>query len=126
MYKFRDMKLYLVAMRGLSTITVVIQCQFLIYGHCDFVTKNKTNIVGDHWPHRNASIFQICLMVLFQYVLSDLTRFVDPENISVDTRIRILCQLELAILARLHFNLGYQYVFLRNNVVSCNSLTLKT
>ena len=105
MYKFRDMKLYLLAMHGLSTITVVIQCQFLIYGHCDFVTKNKTNIVGGHWPHRNASIFQICLMVLLQYVLSDLTRFVDPENISVDTRIRILCQLELAILAR----------FLKNN-----------
>ena len=49
-------------------------------------------------------------MVLFQYVLRDLTRFVDPENKGVDTRIRILCQLELAILARLHFNLGYQLI----------------
>ena len=70
------------------TITFVIQCQFLIYRHFDFVTK-KIYIVGGHWPHRNASIFQICLMALFQYVLSDLTRFVDPENIGVDTRLYV-------------------------------------
>ena len=60
------------------------------------LSQTKKYIVGGHWSHRNASIFQICLMVLFQYVSSDLTRFVDPENIGVDTRIRILCQLELA------------------------------
>ena len=50
-------------------------------------------------------------------VFSDVTRFDDPESIGVDTRIRILCQLELAILARLHFNLGYQYVFMDNNCI---------
>ena len=57
------------------------------------------------------------IQCMFQYVLSDLTRFVDPENIGVDTRIRILCRLELAVLARLLFNLGYQYVFLNNNCI---------
>ena len=46
------------------------------------------------------------LMVLFQYVLSDFTRFVDPENVSVDARVVILCQLELNILARLNFQLS--------------------
>ena len=34
-----------------------------------------------------------------------LTRFVDPENISLATRIVIICQLELYILARLNFQL---------------------
>ena len=40
-------------------------------------------------------------MIFFQFVLSDLTRFVYPENIGVDTRIVILCLLELDISARL-------------------------
>ena len=34
-------------------------------------------------------------MVLFQYVLIDFTRFVDPENIGGDIRKVILCKLEL-------------------------------
>ena len=44
-------------------------------------------------------------MVLLQNVLSDFTRFVDPENICVDTRIVILRQPELDILALLNFQL---------------------
>ena len=44
-------------------------------------------------------------MVLLQYISSDLTRFVYPENIVVDTRIVIICLLELDILARLNFQL---------------------
>ena len=59
-----------------------------------------------YWPYRNVSIFQICLIVLFQYFLSDLTRFVYPENILVDTRIAILCLLGLdTLLARLNIRI---------------------
>ena len=47
------------------------------------------------------------VMVLFQYVLSDLTRLVYQENIGVDTRIVIICLFELDILARLNFQLKY-------------------
>ena len=34
-------------------------------------------------------------------------RFFDPENLGLDTRIVILCQLKLEIWARLNFDLGY-------------------
>ena len=44
-------------------------------------------------------------MVLFQYVLGNLTRFVYPENIGVDTRFAILCLLEVDILAKFNFQL---------------------
>ena len=39
------------------------------------------------------------------YVSSDFTEFVDSENIGVDTRIVILGELELDILARLNFQI---------------------
>ena len=50
-------------------------------------------------PYRSAQIFQICFMVLLQYVLSDFARF-------VDTRIVILCQLELDILVKLQLRIS--------------------
>ena len=45
-------------------------------------------------------------MILFQYILSDFTRFVDPENIRVIPRIVILCQLDFDILAQLNVQPG--------------------
>ena len=33
--------------------------------------------------------------------------FFDPENIGIDTKIKILCQLELEILSKLDFHGGY-------------------
>ena len=63
------------------------------------------------FAYRNASIFQISFLVLFQYVqVNDLTRFV---YIGVDTRIIILCLLELDILAKLY----YQNVYLANHCI---------
>ena len=58
-------------------------------------------------------------MIFFQFVLSDLTRFVYPENIGGDTRIVILCLLELDIFARLNYQLKAIniYVFLDNNYI---------
>ena len=34
-------------------------------------------------------------------------QFFDPENTGVDTKIKILCQLELEILCKLHFHGGH-------------------
>ena len=42
---------------------------------------------------------------------SGLVRFFDLENIDVDTKIRILCQLELEILSKLDFHVGTKYGF---------------
>ena len=39
--------------------------------------------------------------------MSGFIRFFDPENIGVDTKIMILCQLELEILSKLDFHDGH-------------------
>ena len=58
-------------------------------------------------------------MKLFQYVSSDFTRFVDPENIIVDTKIVIPCQLQLH--SALISILRYKYVFLDDNCMICEA-----
>ena len=52
------------------------------YRHCDFVKKRHIVMwaIFESLPYRSAPIFQICFMVLLQYVLSDFTRFVDPRR----------------------------------------------
>ena len=52
-------------------------------GHLGFVSS----------PYRNDPIF----------FLNDFMQFFDPENIGVDTKIKILCQLELEIFSKLDF-----------------------
>ena len=119
MYKFGDIKLYLFTMHVPSTIIHFIQCQFLIYRnnrhfyefHCNvnktftfWALEGTCAIIWDFFKFIEMPQY---FMVLFQYVLSDLTRFVHQENIGVDTRIVIICLLELDILARLNFQLKY-------------------
>ena len=59
------------------------------------------------YPGRHLGFFRICHIGMTQYFYKWFRSIFYPENIGVDTKIMILCQLEEEILPKLDFHGGY-------------------